>query len=48
MKNKGDLIMKIVKKILITSLLGLMSLALVSCGEKKIENSTIIKYKHTK
>ena len=31
--------MKIVKKILITSLLGLMSLALVSCGEKKIENS---------
>lgn len=31
--------MKIIKKILITLLLGVMSLALVSCGEKKIENS---------
>ncbi|MBS5885084.1 MAG: amino acid ABC transporter substrate-binding protein [Clostridium sp.] len=31
--------MKIIKRLLITLLLGVMSLALVSCGEKKIENS---------
>lgn len=31
--------MKLLKKILIASLLGVMSLSLISCGEKKIENT---------
>lgn len=31
--------MKILKRLLISSLLGVMALALVSCGEKKVENS---------